>query len=53
MEFWDFYKLAAQVVEYEKLLLEETQRGKTSIGLNCQEVTSEEIVVADLVNSTN
>ena len=40
MEFRDFNELTAKVIEYEKLLREENQRRKTSMGTYCQEVNS-------------
>ena len=40
MGFRDFYELTAKVTEYEKLLREENQWRKTSMGTYCQEVNS-------------
>ena len=51
MEFRDFYEVVAKVTKYEKLLREEIQRRKTSMGTYCQEVNSKEIVVANLLSS--
>ena len=48
MEFIDFYEFAAKVTEYKELIREESQRRKTFMETYCQEVKSEEIVVADL-----
>ena len=47
MEFRDFYKLAAKVTEYEKLLKKESYRRKKSMGTYCQEV-NQKVVVVDL-----
>ena len=43
MEFRDFNELDAKVTEYEKLLREESQRRKTSIGTYCQEVSQVQV----------
>ena len=51
MEFKDFYELAAKVIEYEELPMEENQRRKTSLGTYFQEVNSEEIALADLLST--
>ena len=51
MEFRDFYELAAKVAEYEELLREESQWRKAAMGSYCQEVDTQEIVVADLSSS--
>ena len=51
MEFIDFYEFAAKVTEYKELLREESQRRNTSMETYCQEVNSEEIVVAGLLSA--
>ena len=53
MEFRDFYELTAKVIEYEKLLSEESQRRKTSMGTYCQEVNFEELAIADLLSTSS
>ena len=47
MEFRDFYKLAAKVIEYEEVLKEESYQRKNSMGTYCQEV-NQEVAVVDL-----
>ena len=51
MEFRDFYEIAAKVTKYEKLIMEESQWRKTSMGTYCQEVNYKEIVVEDLLST--
>ena len=51
MEFRDFYELAAKATNYIELLMEESQRRKTSMGTYCHEANSEEIVVANLLST--
>ena len=51
MEFRDFYESIAKVTEYEKLHREESQRIKTFMGIYSQEVSSKEIVVANLLST--
>ncbi|XP_073033796.1 uncharacterized protein [Primulina eburnea] len=46
MEFWDFFKLAAKVAEYEELLREESYKKKTAMGSYYQEV--EDVSLADI-----
>ena len=53
MEFRDFYELVAKVTQYKELLRKESQRRKTSMGTYCQEVNSEEIVVAYLPSTSS
>ena len=43
--------LAANVTEYEKLLREEDQQRKTSIGTCFHEVNSKEVVIVDLLST--
>ena len=53
MKYRDFYELAAKVTKYKKLLREESQRRKTSMGTYWQEVNSKEILVADLPSTSS
>ena len=47
MKFKDFYELVAKVIEYEKLLKEESHRRKMTMGTYCHEVNPE-VAVEDL-----
>ena len=51
MKFCDFYELAAKVSEYEKLLREENQRKKASMGTYFQEVFNTEVATSELTNN--
>ena len=53
MKFRDFYELAAKVEKYEELLKAENQRRKTSMGTCCREVSSKEVVVANLQSTSS
>ena len=51
MEFRYFYEFTANVTKYEKLLREQNQQRKTSMGTCCQEVNSKEVVIVDLLST--
>ena len=53
MEFRNFYKLVVKVTEYNKLVRKDNKKRKVSIGTYFSDVSSIEVIVADLATTSS